>query len=188
MRILITGGVRSGKSTHAEALITAGLATGASAAASGAVYIAAGGATDGSDPDWDARVERHRARRPSTWMTLETDDVAGALASAASSTPGRPVLVDCLGTWLTALLDREALWDATTPDAHAAMEEPLARLCDAVQQATDIVVVTNEVGFGVVPSHRAGALFRDLLGTVNQRVAAVCDEVHLVVAGRVLKL
>ena len=54
--------------------------------------------------------------------------------------------------------------------------------------ADDVVLVTNEVGLGVVPEHRSGRLFRDLLGTVNQRVAAVCDEVHLVVAGRVLRL
>jgi adenosylcobinamide kinase / adenosylcobinamide-phosphate guanylyltransferase len=61
-------------------------------------------------------------------------------------------------------------------------------LCHALADLPAAVVVTNEVGLGVVPSHRSGVMFRDLLGTVNQRVAAVCDEVHLVIAGRVLKL
>ena len=65
----------------------------------------------------------------------------------------------------------------------------LPALLAALKASTaPVVVVTNEVGFGVVPEHRSGRLFRDLLGTANQRLAAVCDEVHLVVAGRVLRL
>ncbi|QUR66696.1 bifunctional adenosylcobinamide kinase/adenosylcobinamide-phosphate guanylyltransferase [Mycobacterium spongiae] len=174
MRILVTGGVRSGKSTHAEALL---------ADATEVAYIAAGRPADGSDPDWDSRVARHRARRPSTWLTIETADVAAVLSARQG-----PVLVDCLGTWLTALMDREALWDAGTADVYAAVDGQLERLCEALTGLSDAIVVTNEVGFGVVPAHRSGVLFRDLLGTINQRVAAVCDEVHLVIAGRVLRL
>ena len=64
----------------------------------------------------------------------------------------------------------------------------LDALVEAVRRAEDVVLVTNEVGLGVVPDHASGRLFRDLLGFVNQRVAEVCDEVHLVVAGRVLRL
>ncbi|QIG43622.1 hypothetical protein G5V58_13405 [Nocardioides anomalus] len=96
------------------------------------------------------------------------------------------MLVDCLGTWLTAVVDEAGLWDAPAPTVL----DHVTTLSDAAVAALgdDVVLVTNEVGLGVVPEHRSGRLFRDLLGTVNQRFAAACDEVHLVVAGRVLVL
>ena len=175
MRILVTGGVRSGKSTHAEALIGDEPAT----------YVAAGPSPEAqADPDWDARIAAHRARRPAAWTTLETQDLARVVREA-----DHPVLVDCLGTWLTAVVDAAGAWEA---DADRVLELVLAR-ADEVTEALrdceqDVVLVTNEVGLGVVPEHRSGRLFRDLLGTLNQRVAAACDEVHLVVAGRVLRL
>ncbi|MDZ4270251.1 MAG: bifunctional adenosylcobinamide kinase/adenosylcobinamide-phosphate guanylyltransferase [Mycobacterium sp.] len=172
MRILVTGGARSGKSRHAEGLLSA---------AAVVTYIAPGRPADGSDPDWDARVARHRRDRPEHWHTVETADVAAAVADA-----GGAVLVDCLGTWLTALMDAGSLWDAH--DVHEVLTPRLEALVGALAAAPEAVVVTNEVGLGVVPAHRSGVLFRDLLGTVNQRVAAVCDEVHLVIAGRVLKI
>ena len=169
MKILVTGGVRSGKSRHAESLL------------SGAVtYVAPGPALD--DADWAARIEAHRVRRPASWTTLETHDLVAALRVDG------PVLVDCLGTWLTAAMDEQRLWEALAAEATAAVEG-MAREAAAVLAARDdVVLVTNEVGLGVVPSHRSGRLFRDLLGTVNQEIAAACDEVHLVVAGRVLVL
>ena len=175
MRILVTGGVRSGKSTHAEALIGDEPAT----------YVAAGPTPDAeADADWTARIAAHRARRPSSWATVETQDLAQEIRRAEV-----PVLVDCLGTWLTALIDAADAWEQ---DAEAVLSLVVART-DEVAAALrecelDVVVVTNEVGLGVVPEHRSGRLFRDLLGTVNQRMAAACDEVHLVVAGRVLRL
>lgn len=98
------------------------------------------------------------------------------------------MLVDCLGTWLTAIMDGEALWSAATADVYAVLEARLDGLCAALTGLPTAIVVTNEVGLGVVPSHSSGVLFRDLLGTINRRVAAVCDKVHLVIAGRVLKL
>jgi len=174
VRILVTGGVRSGKSRHAE-----GLLSGADAV----TYIAPGRPADGSDPDWDARVARHRADRPANWTTVETADVATALAEA-----GGAVLLDCLGTWLVAMMDDGQLWEMAYPEVHDAVTERIDALCDSLDAAPDAVVVTNEVGLGVVPAHRSGMLFRDQLGIVNQRVAAVCDEVHLVIAGRVLKI
>ena len=182
MRILVTGGVRSGKSSHAEALV---------AEHGGVTYVAPGRPADGTDPDWDARVRAHRARRPEGWATVELRAGAtGELGDLADvvRTAGGPVLVDCLGTWLTALLDDGWLWERPAEEAYAAVEAALDRLTDALAEAPEVVLVTNEVGLGVVPDHRSGRLFRDLLGTVNQRVAAVCDEVHLVVAGRVLRL
>ena len=175
MRILVTGGVRSGKSTHAEALI----------GDRAACYVAAGPTPDAeADPDWTARVAAHQARRPASWTTEETQDLAAVLRAT-----DRPVLIDCLGTWLTAVIDTEQAWES---DSDAVLDLVLTRtdpVVGAVREcAHDVVVVTNEVGLGVVPEHRSGRLFRDLLGTVNQRIAAACDEVHLVVAGRVLKL
>ena len=175
MRILVTGGVRSGKSTHAEALIGHEPAT----------YVAAGPPPDAeADPDWTARIAAHRARRPGSWTTVETQDIAGAITVTEV-----PVLVDCLGTWLTAVIDTAGAWEEDADSVHrlvlAQVDEVVAALAACDQ---DVVVVTNEVGLGVVPEHRSGRLFRDLLGTVNQRVAAACDEVHLVVAGRVLRL
>lgn len=173
MRVLVTGGVRSGKSRHAEGLVSADAAV---------TYVAAGPSYD--DADWAARVGAHRQRRPATWSTLETRDVAGVLADA----PG-PVLVDCLGTWLTGVIDEAGLWEAPVEEVEAHVEGLLERLVLALATASvDVVLVTNEVGLGVVPEHRSARLFRDLLGTINQRVGAACDEVHLVVAGRVLRL
>ena len=169
MKILVTGGVRSGKSRHAESLL------------SGAItYIAPGPVLD--DADWAARIEAHRARRPASWTTLETHDLVAALRVDG------PVLVDCLGTWLTALLDERALWEAPATEATQAVEQVVREAAAVLAARDDVVLVTNEVGLGVVPSHRSGRLFRDLLGTVNQEIAAACDEVHLVVAGRVLVL
>lgn len=172
-RILVTGGVRSGKSRHAEGLF---------AAEDPVTYVAAGPVQD--DADWRARVDAHRARRPAAWSTVETVDLAAALAAA-----GGPVLVDCLGTWLAGVIDEERMWDAPTAEVEGAVLSRLAGVVEALEATTArVVLVTNEVGLGVVPEHRSGRLFRDLLGTVNQQVAAVCDEVHLVVAGRVLVL
>jgi adenosylcobinamide kinase / adenosylcobinamide-phosphate guanylyltransferase len=169
MRVLVTGGVRSGKSTHAEALYDG---------VEGVRYVAPGPEYD--DADWAARIAAHQLRRPASWETVETHDLETALAT------GSPVLVDCLGTWLTAVVDEAELWDAPS-------EQVLAHVLELTEAAVAalgerVVLVTNEVGLGVVPEHRSGRLFRDLLGTVNQRFAAACDEVHLVVAGRVLKL
>jgi adenosylcobinamide kinase/adenosylcobinamide-phosphate guanylyltransferase len=100
-------------------------------------------------------------------------------------------MIDCLGTWLTAVLDERGLWDAPADEitdviGHVAQET--ADVLAVRDQGEDTVLVTNEVGLGVVPEHRSGRLFRDLLGLVNQRIAAACDEVHLVIAGRVVRL
>ena len=175
MRILVTGGVRSGKSTHAEGLLGDEPAT----------YVAAGPTpTAEDDPDWSARIAAHRARRPSTWSTVETQDLGPVVRDAMT-----PVLVDCLGTWLTAVIDAAGAWEHDVDAVHQLVLARADEVVSALQTCDeDVVVVTNEVGLGVVPEHRSGRLFRDLLGTVNQRVAAACDEVHLVVAGRVLRL
>ncbi|MEV5001684.1 bifunctional adenosylcobinamide kinase/adenosylcobinamide-phosphate guanylyltransferase [Nocardioides sp. LML1-1-1.1] len=173
MKVLVTGGVRSGKSRHAESLL---------ADSPDVTYVAAGPRYD--DADWAARIAAHQARRPTTWRTAETQDVAGVLAAANG-----PVLVDCLGTWLTAVVDAAGMWEAPVGEVEGHVLAQVDAIAAALAGATvPVVLVTNEVGLGVVPVERSGRLFRDLLGTVNQRVAEACDEVHLVVAGRVLRL
>lgn len=173
MRVLVTGGVRSGKSGHAESLLT------------GAVtYLAPGPSRD--DADWAARIAAHRARRPAEWTTVESHDLVGVLAR----TDGH-LLVDCLGTWLTADLDERRLWDDDVGTVEGVVDALVTEAVNVLRvrdQGEHTVLVTDEVGFGVVPEHRSGRLFRDLLGTVNQRIATACDEVHLVVAGRVIRL
>ncbi|TNM48304.1 bifunctional adenosylcobinamide kinase/adenosylcobinamide-phosphate guanylyltransferase [Nocardioides albidus] len=172
-KVLVTGGVRSGKSRHAESLL---------AAAPTVTYVAAGPAYD--DADWAARIDAHRARRPATWSTEETRDIARVLAVASA-----PVLVDCLGTWLTGVIDDAGLWEAPVEEVEAHVLDRLDGILAALRTTGErVVLVTNEVGLGVVPEHRSARLFRDLLGTINQRVAEACDEVHLVIAGRVLRL
>ena len=173
MRILVTGGVRSGKSRHAEGLM---------GDRERVTYVAAGPVPTDDDPDWAARVAEHRARRPAHWSTRETTDLAAVIGE------GGATLVDCLGTWLTAVVDELEGWTEEPTGWRPELDRRLDALVEAVAAADDVVLVTNEVGLGVVPAHASGRLFRDLLGTVNQRVGAVCDEVHLVVAGRVLTL
>lgn len=172
MKVLVTGGVRSGKSRQAESLLSGPVS-----------YVAPGPSTDeDSDPDWVARITAHRARRSSSWTTIETRDLASALRLDG------PVLVDCLGTWLTGVLDERELWEAPSSEVTSVVDALLDEIVEVLATRDDVVLVTNEVGLGVVPSHRSGRLFRDLLGLVNQRIATACDEVQLVIAGRVLKL
>lgn len=174
-RVLVTGGVRCGKSRHAESLL---------ADLDDVTYVACGPVPDRTaDPDWAARIDLHRGSRPASWATLETGDLPGALRSTTG-----PLLVDCLGTWLARLLDERALWEAPSDAVTAEVGAALEAVADALLARPDVVLVSNEVGWGVVPAHRSGRLFRDHLGVVNQRLAAVCDRVHLVVAGRVLEL
>ena len=162
MITLVLGGARSGKSAVAEAC--------AARAAPPVTYLATGVATD---DDMAARIAVHRARRPSDWSTVEAPhDLPGALRALDGT-----VLLDALGTWVA----------AAGPDLVDAAV--VAGLCRALaERPGDTVVVSDEVGLGVHPSSEVGRRFRDVLGDVNQRVAAVADEVLLVIAGRVLPL
>ena len=130
MKVLVTGGVRSGKSWHAEQLLEG---------YDGVTYVAPGPTVaEDSDPDWVARIAAHQARRSSTWTTYETRDLAGAIAS------GGPVLVDCLGTWLTATIDVAKAWEelyGIEPNASAAYGMAIKAVEDA---AVPVVSPTNE--------------------------------------------
>jgi adenosylcobinamide kinase/adenosylcobinamide-phosphate guanylyltransferase len=175
-RILVTGGVRSGKSAYAERSLADRAAV---------TYLAPGPVPDPvADPEWALRIEAHRERRPAHWTTVETADIAGVLRFA-----DQPVLLDCLGTWLTRLIDDLRGWERPWPDWAADWRAATDDLVDAWRAFPyDAVAVTNEVGWGVVPAHASGRLFADLLGRVNQEMADASDEVVLMVAGRPVRL
>ncbi|HET8981585.1 MAG TPA: bifunctional adenosylcobinamide kinase/adenosylcobinamide-phosphate guanylyltransferase [Pedococcus sp.] len=171
---LVLGGVRSGKSRYAEQLLREHAEV---------LVVAPGYPADEGDPQWAERVAAHRARRPESWTTLESLDLAGAIREAAS-----PVLIDCLGLWLTRFIDGIGGWE-NPREASIAVAWALRDLSDAWKNApTDVVAVTNEVGLGVVPAAPSGALFRDELGRINATLSSLSDHVALVVAGRVLDL
>lgn len=169
-RTLLLGGSRSGKSAEAELRL---------AARPEVTYLATGPRPDGSDPEWAARVGAHRTRRPSWWRTVESDALAEVLREAEGA-----VLVDGLGTWLAAVMDRTGAWE----DPGAV--RPLLDEAVAAWRGTRAVVVavSDEVGLSLVPGNRAGRLFRDLLGELNQRLVAESEDAALVVAGRPLPL
>jgi adenosylcobinamide kinase / adenosylcobinamide-phosphate guanylyltransferase len=138
------------------------------------------GVDPAADPEWADRVEAHRARRPAHWRTVEDVDVPAVLAGA----PTDPVLVDDLATWVTGLLD-DADWARDAPSVTEARTDLVGAVAGF---AGELVLVSAEVGLGVVPSTSAGRRFRDELGALNQELAAVCDEVWLLVAGVPLRL
>jgi len=157
---LVLGGTRSGKSEVAERL--------AAATGGPVTYLATARVAD--DPDFAARVARHRARRPASWTMIEAyDDLPGALRAASAT-----ALVESLGTWI-----------AGVPGFAADVEA----LCDALAtRKGDSIVVSEEVGLGVHPPTEVGMRFADAVGDCNRRVAAAADRVLLVVAGRTLEL
>jgi adenosylcobinamide kinase/adenosylcobinamide-phosphate guanylyltransferase len=175
-RILITGGIRSGKSRYAESLL---------AEAAEVTYVAAGPLPDpAADAEWAARIVDHQVRRPAHWTTLETSDAAGALRSASGA-----ILIDCLGTWLSAVVDRLGTWEQPLAGWQRDFHNQLDELVEAWQARTGLAIaVTNEVGWGLVSPYRSGRVFTELLGQVNQEMAAGSDEVIMIVAGRPLRL
>jgi adenosylcobinamide kinase / adenosylcobinamide-phosphate guanylyltransferase len=168
VRVLVLGGIRSGKSQWAETAIAESVAD------SSAVRYLATGAVPSGDSDWSARVAAHRSRRPSHWVTVETDDVAAQLRAQATAT-----LVDDIGGWLTAAMDKRCAW------AGGSVNADVDGLLEAVTAfPAPLALVSPEVGLTVVPATEAGRRFADELGGLNQRLAAVCDRVVLVVAGQ----
>jgi adenosylcobinamide kinase/adenosylcobinamide-phosphate guanylyltransferase len=173
---MITGGMRSGKSRFAERLL---------AGEPHVTYVAPGTPPDpAADPEWADRIAGHRKRRPASWTTLETGDVAGALRTGAP-----PFLIDCMGTWLTTTIDRLGTWDQPLADWWHRISPEIEDLLQAWRRCPgSAVAVTNEVGWGLVSEHRSGRVFTDLLGQLNASLAEASDAVYLVVAGRALRL
>jgi adenosylcobinamide kinase / adenosylcobinamide-phosphate guanylyltransferase len=158
---LVLGGARSGKSRHAESVITA-------SAPPPWIYVATAQALDA---EMTERIAHHRGRRGAGWQTVEAPhDLAAAIAAAP---PDAALLLDCLTLWLTNRMLAEAHIEADTD----ALEKALAR------RRGPTVLVSNEVGSGVVPDNALARRFADLQGRLNQRIAARAERVVLVVAG-----
>jgi adenosylcobinamide kinase / adenosylcobinamide-phosphate guanylyltransferase len=170
--ILALGGTRSGKSRF-------GLAAARHLAGNGRAWFLA--TAWPGDPEMDDRIARHRRERPADWPTIE---VGADLAAAIGATePGEPVLIDGLTLWLSAILgDEPAPLDPLLDGPVAAALEAIVRRPGAV------IVVSDDVGGGIVPMHAGARAYRDLVGMVHQRIAAEADEVHLLVAGLPLRL
>ncbi|MDB5771515.1 MAG: cobU [Burkholderia sp.] len=173
-RTFILGGARSGKSAHAEAL----------AAASGkeVIYIAT---AQPGDEEMTARIAMHRQQRSQSWQTIEQPFALGA-AIAQWSSPQRLILVDCLTVWLSNLLFAE---EKVFPEVGkiippACFDEQRTGFLLALEQAAgDVIVVSNEVGMGVVPQGAISRWFVDEAGRLNQAVAARCERAVWVAAG-----
>jgi adenosylcobinamide kinase/adenosylcobinamide-phosphate guanylyltransferase len=177
---LVLGGARAGKTRFAERL---------AARYGGRIcYVAT---AEPGDDEMRARIAAHRASRPAQWLTVEASrDVAGAL-----DTIERPdaLLLDCLTVWTSNVLLDRLNPDALSERGARAAEDAATAAVDALldwRRAADVplIVVSNEVGLGVTPPFPLGRLFQDVLGRLNQRLAAAADEVYLVVAGLALPL
>jgi adenosylcobinamide kinase/adenosylcobinamide-phosphate guanylyltransferase len=161
----VLGGARSGKSAHAEALIEM--------QPSPWLYLATAQAFDG---EMEQRIAAHRARRGNDWQTIDAPhDLAGALNATAD---GVPLLLDCLTLWLS----NRMLAEADVEGESAELAEVLS------QPRGPWIVVSNEVGLGIVPDNALARQFRDAAGRLNQQVAAVADEVVFMVAGLPMKV
>jgi adenosyl cobinamide kinase/adenosyl cobinamide phosphate guanylyltransferase len=170
--ILVLGGTRSGKSGF-------GLETTRRLAGSGRAWFLA--TARPGDPELDRRIERHRSERPAAWPTIEVGaDLAGAIGS---TTPSEPVLVEGLTLWLSTLAGDDPI------DPDPVLDGPLAAALEAItRRPGPVVIVSDELGLGIVPMDAGSRAFRDLVGLVHQRVATAAHEVHFVIAGLPLTL
>ena len=163
---LVLGGARSGKSRYAEGL---------GAAYGERIYIAT---SEVIDAEMRVRIAAHRDQRGPGWTTIEAPFELTAALGGAAAAPGRFVLVDCITLWINNLIY-----------SGRNVEEAVAELCAALSGIkADVVMVSNEVGLGIVPDNALARAFRDLAGRANQTIAAAADEVVFIAAGLPLKL
>jgi adenosylcobinamide kinase/adenosylcobinamide-phosphate guanylyltransferase len=166
--VLVLGGVRSGKSRYAQELCLRG---------DRVTFVATAGRSD--DAEMTRKIDRHRAERPEHWTTVEEKLALGDVLRRSEDSV---VLIDCLTLFAANLMEAHS-------DKEAALQAEIDDLCATLAGMDGMVVlVSNEVGSGVVPAYASGRRFRDLVGEINQRVAAVADEVYLMIAGLPLML
>jgi adenosylcobinamide kinase/adenosylcobinamide-phosphate guanylyltransferase len=167
--ILVTGPARSGKSEWAEML--------AMQTERSVIYIATAN-VDPNDPEWQARIEQHRRRRPPAWQTLSVPlELSQAIGDNAH--PSHCLLVDSLGTWVANWLDRD----------FPAWESAVREFFESLTRADGtVVLVAEETGWGVVPAYPSGRQFRDRLGTLVRQLGGIAHPVYLVTGGHALNL
>jgi adenosylcobinamide kinase/adenosylcobinamide-phosphate guanylyltransferase len=166
---LLTGGARSGKSSLAVR----------AAAESGLPVVFVATAESGRDPEFTARIERHRSERPPGWNVVEEPlELPAAIERAPADAC---VVIDCLSLWVANLCERGDGEDAILTAARA------AAAC-AARRSGPVIAVTNEVGLGIVPANPLARTYRDTLGRVNAAWAQAADSAVLVVAGRAVRL
>ena len=169
--ILITGGARSGKSRFAQTLAE-------QSPARKRIFIATAVACD---KEMRARILRHRKERDSRWLTMEEPTLLPERLPIKYLAPGHLILLDCVPTFLTNLL--------LARHSHTHIQSRINRLLKRLRRpGVTAVLVTNEIGLGLVPDNPLGREFRDLLGMVNQQIAQAADEVYFLVAGIPQKL
>ncbi|MGL4736768.1 MAG: bifunctional adenosylcobinamide kinase/adenosylcobinamide-phosphate guanylyltransferase [Cellulosilyticaceae bacterium] len=185
--LLVIGGARSGKSTFAEEKAKSYQAE----KGGNVLYIATSIAFD---DDMKFRVAKHREARPSTWLTLEQYKGFETLADHPDFQACETVMIDCMTLMVSnLLLEQEVDFDHIKYDQISEIEqmivqevEELIAVCEAHNK--QFIVVSNEVGLGVVPPYRLGNIFRDIAGRINQKIARQSEEVYLLTAGIPLKI
>lgn len=179
VRTFVFGGARSGKSGYAENL--------AAGIGKPVVYVATAQA---GDCEMQARIDHHRARRDASWTTVEEPLALGAVLRKWSA-PGNIVLIDCLTVWLSNLLfcEQRDYPEVGRIDVPDRFQRERADLLDAIEEARgDLIIVSNEVGMGIVPQGAISRWFVDEAGRLNQAVASRCERAVWVAAGMPLVL
>ncbi|MCX7780599.1 MAG: bifunctional adenosylcobinamide kinase/adenosylcobinamide-phosphate guanylyltransferase [Negativicutes bacterium] len=174
--IVVTGGARSGKSVFAERY--------AAAANQTTAYIAT---AEIYDEEMRVRVDRHQARRPEAWYTFEAPLCAHEAIDKAAQV-AEIILFDCLTLYVTNIMLAPETPQTAEERFQQVMQEIDKLLASARQSGKTVIIVTNEVGLGIVPDNALAREFRDLAGMANQKAAAAADEVYLVVSGLAIEL
>ena len=167
--VMVTGGVRSGKSRYAEEM--------AAKLGGKVTYLATAQALDA---EMGERIKKHRQRRPNDWKTIE--EPLEIITVLSGCQKGDTVLLDCLILYLTNLFTKYEGMSIAVQEQI--IDEKIVDLGETVRQSeANIIIVTNEIGWGVVPDNSLARRFRDMAGKANQRLAEVCDEVYMMVSG-----
>jgi adenosylcobinamide kinase/adenosylcobinamide-phosphate guanylyltransferase len=177
--VLVTGGARSGKSEYTEKLLSG---------IDDVLYIATSKA---EDDEMKKRIEKHRQRRNSRWSTYEGFRDLGKIVDMHAE---KSIMLDCVTIMVTNIMfegsmDFDSVSDSEIQNIIEEIEIQFKNLIDAVRKSNRrLFMVTNEVGYGIVPENKIARVFRDIAGTINQYIASHCDEVYLVACGLPLKL